>query len=124
MSARCRARGWIHYCFTVSFSQRGRHKGAAEERWALLGERPQRDEPPRFVLPPPAPPQSILRHAGTGAVGRFKEQRKLGTKLTCEIAGRAKDANQRVKYSVAACLKEISVNNLRSYYKLRSLFLI
>lgn len=81
MSACFRAWSWIRDCFTVSFCQQGCHKGVSEQMQAFLGERSQCKKPQCFVLPPQAPPQSILQHTGMGTVGRLKEQRKIGNKI-------------------------------------------
>lgn len=81
MSACFRAWSWIRDCFTVSFCQQGCHKGVSEQMQAFLGERSQCKKPQRFVLPPQAPPQSILQHTGMGTVGRLKEQGKIGNKI-------------------------------------------
>lgn len=51
--------------------------------------------------------------------------KKMGNKTgICELDGGLRDVNKRVRYSVAAGWKEISVNYRRSSYKLGSLFLI
>lgn len=86
--------------------QRGRRRGALEERWGNLSG----------VSSPCALsclPLSTPEHPG---MGTLKEQRKLGTKSTWEMDGGVRDGNEWIKYSVAACLKKISVNNLSSYF--------